>query len=134
MTKYEMFSAIRERVIDNKDMVAFIDHELALLDKRKGSARKPTKNQRENEVLRTQIMDVMDTMSEPICIKELMSVCPAISELSNQRITHLIKPLVDSGKLVRLKIQKIACYAVPALVEELNELQDYDYDEDESDE
>ena len=36
MTKREMFTAIRvEVVIDNADMVAFIDKEIALLDKRK---------------------------------------------------------------------------------------------------
>ena len=34
MTKREMYAEIRKAVADNADMVAFIDHEVELLDKK----------------------------------------------------------------------------------------------------
>ena len=37
MTKIEMFSAIREVVSENAEMVAFIDHEIELISKKAAS-------------------------------------------------------------------------------------------------
>ena len=39
MTKREMFAEIRKIVADNAEMVAFIDHEVELLDKKKSGSR-----------------------------------------------------------------------------------------------
>ena len=64
MTKREMFAAIRERVLDNDEMVEFIDHEVDLLA-RKRTSTKPTKTQRENEVSKEQrvIKDIVGKVS-----------------------------------------------------------------------
>lgn len=46
MTKKEMFVVIREAMADNADVVAFVDHEIELLDKRNSyKSSKPTKAQ-----------------------------------------------------------------------------------------
>ena len=48
MTKREMFVAIRNAVLDNEEMVAFIDHEIDLLERKSTSPKKPTETQKEN--------------------------------------------------------------------------------------
>ena len=55
MTKVEMFSAIREVVSENAEMVAFIDHEIELISK-KAASKKPTKVQVENEGFKAEIL------------------------------------------------------------------------------
>ena len=50
MTKREMFAEIRNAVIDNAEMVAFIDHEIELLNRKSTSPKKPTKTHQKNEL------------------------------------------------------------------------------------
>ena len=51
MTKREMFSAILaiDEVSANAEMVEFLNHQIDLLDSRKGGIRKPTAKQMEND-------------------------------------------------------------------------------------
>ena len=56
MTKKEMFAEIRKVVADNAEMVAFIDHEIELLNRKSGSPRKPTKTQVENDGFKADIL------------------------------------------------------------------------------
>ena len=56
MTKKEMFAEICKGVADNAEMVAFIDHEIELLDRKSGSPRKPTKTQVENDGFKADIL------------------------------------------------------------------------------
>lgn len=99
MTRVEMFNAIKERVSDNADMVAFIDHQIELISK-KSANKKPTKNQEENEVLKSVIMSVLDTNG--VTVSELQTRDDRISPyngISNQRVSALLKQLKDCGKV-----------------------------------
>ena len=58
MTKREMFAEIRAIVVDNAEMVAFIDHEIELLNRKSNGKRKPTKNQLENAQFKADILAV----------------------------------------------------------------------------
>lgn len=111
MTKREMFAAIREVVVDNAEMVAFIDHEIELLVKKSSAERKPTKVQLENTHFKEIILAYLTEMGTARCIKELQSEIVEISELSNQRVTHLMTALVNEGKVSKEYIKKTPFYS-----------------------
>ena len=99
ITKKEMFAQIREVVADNAEFVAFIDHEIELLNK-KSASKKPTKTQEANEGLKNLIVAVLDaevgkTASEVLASNE------AFTGMSNQKISALLKQLVDEGRAVK---------------------------------
>lgn len=111
MTKREMFAAIREVVIDNAEMTAFIDHEIELLVKKSSAERKPTKVQLENAHFKEVILAYLTEMGTARCIKELQAEIVEISELSNQRVTHLMTALVNENKITKEYIKKVPFYS-----------------------
>lgn len=111
MTKREMFAAIREIVIDNEEMTAFIDHEIELLVKKSSAERKPTKVQLENAHFKEIILAYLTEMGTARCIKELQAEIPEISELSNQRVTHLMTALVNENKVTKEYVKKTPFYS-----------------------
>lgn len=111
MTKREMFLAIREVVSADAEMVAFIDKEIDLLN-RKSASRKPTKTQTENEVYKADILVTLSTADAPLSIKEIQAETASLEELSNQRISHLMKALVDSGQVVKVYVKKVPLFSL----------------------
>ena len=112
MTKREMFAEIRAMVIDNAEMVAFIDHEVELLDRKSNGTRKPTKTQVENDGFKADILAALAEVDAPVTIKELCEVCNSIAGLSNQRITHMLTDLRKDGKVVRTYVKKVPYFAL----------------------
>jgi hypothetical protein len=112
MTKREMFTEIRNIVADNEEMVAFIDHEIELLDRKSNSSRKPTKTQIENNGFKAEIVDYLTEIDTPKTIKELQANISSISGLTNQRITHMLTDLVKAGTLVKEYVKKTPYYSV----------------------
>lgn len=111
MTKREMFLAIREVVSVDADMVAFIDKEIDLLN-RKSASRKPTKTQTENEVYKADILVTLSTADAPLSIKDIQAETASLEELSNQRISHLLKALVDSGQVAKVYVKKVPLFSL----------------------
>lgn len=112
MTKREMYNAIRNIVIDNAEMVAFIDHEVELLDRKSSASRKPTKTQVENDGFKAEILAYLAEADAPKTIKELQSEVASIEGLTNQRITHMLTDLVKSGFLTKTYVKKTPYYAI----------------------
>jgi len=112
MTKREMFTEIRNIVADNEEMVAFIDHEIELLDRKSNSSRKPTKTQIENDGFKAEIVAYLTEVDTPKTIKELQAEIPSISGLTNQRITHMLTDLVKAGTLTKEYVKKTPYYSV----------------------
>ena len=112
MTKKEMFAEIRKIVADNAEMVAFIDHEVELLDRKSNGTRKPTKTQVENDGFKADILAALAEIDAPVTIKELCGICDSISGLTNQRITHMLTDLRKDGKVVRSYVKKVAYFTL----------------------
>lgn len=121
MTKREMYAEIRKLVADNEEMVAFIDHEVSLLDRKNSGSRKPTKTQLENDGFKADILSALAEVDKPVTIKELCEVCSSIASLSNQRITHMLTDLRKDGKIVRTYLKKVAYFALGSEEEEEKE-------------
>ena len=112
MTKREMFAEIRNIVADNEEMVAFIDHEIELLERKSNSPKKPTKTQIENNGFKAEIVAYLTEADTPKSIKELQAEIPSISGLTNQRITHMLTDLVKAETLTKEYVKKTPYYSV----------------------
>lgn len=99
-TKKEMYNALL-RLADvqaNDDMVAFISHEIELLE-RKNSTKKTTPQQEENNAIKVAMLDIM---TEPMTATQIMNaVVPMFPNLerplTNQRINALLRQMGDRG-------------------------------------
>lgn len=111
MTKVEMFSAIREAVSDNAEMVAFIDHEIELISK-KAASKKPTKVQELNEKLKEIIYNYFLACEGHKTIKEIQTEVPELADFSNQKITHLLSAMIVEGKLSKEYEKKTPYYSI----------------------
>ena len=110
MTKRENYAMIREMVKDNAELVAFIDHEIELLNKKNSAkSNKPTAKQLENEKLKDVILNALT--DKPVTITEMQSEIPALVELSNQRISAIVTQLVEDNSLVRTVVKRKAYFA-----------------------
>lgn len=99
MTKVEMFNAIKAVVADNAEFVAFIDHEIELLN-RKSSNKKATKTQVENEGFKDIILSVLS--DEGATVTEIQGKDETLANLTNQRVSALLRQLVNDDKAVKV--------------------------------
>lgn len=101
MTKVEMFNAIKavEGVSANADFVAFIDHEIELLNK-KATNKKATKTQVENEGIKATILAVLT--DEGATVTEIQAKDESLANLSNQRVSALLRQLIADEKAVKV--------------------------------
>lgn len=118
-TKRDYFTALRSFITEGTaltyptaDVVAFIDNELSLLEKKANrSTSKPTKAQTENEVIKTAMVEMLVEIGKPLTISELMTT-PALCAYSNQKLSALAKQLVDSGIIVKTVDKKKSYFSV----------------------
>lgn len=106
LTKKEMFAKLKGLVGDNADMVAFIDHEIELLDKKNGS-RSMTANQKANENIKVEILNAME-MGKSYTIGELMKL---VSVESNQKLSALVTQLKNDKLVERVEIKGRAYFS-----------------------
>ena len=92
---------------DKKEYLPYLEHELELLDnKRKNS--KPTKTQEEN----AKIMEIIVTCltSEPSTISEIQKRNEELETLSNQKMSALLKKLIDAERVEKIMDKKKAYF------------------------
>ena len=111
MTKKEYFTQIKGIVADNAELVAFIDHEIELLDK-KNSSKGQTKTQKENELIMDTIINELAQIGYPVTITEFQSASEKMSEYSNQKLSALLKKLVDTNRVVKTTEKKKSFFSV----------------------
>ena len=91
--KFEMLKALSE-VKANPMLTEFIDHELELLAKKNTSEKKPTAQQVANEGLKEVILNVLTENGGLMTITDIQKASAELSELSNQRISALVRQMV----------------------------------------
>ena len=75
------------------DLAEFIAHEIDLLNNRNNGDRKPTAKQTENDGIKQAILEGMAD-NRLYTITEMMKEIPACGELSNQKISAMLKQMV----------------------------------------
>ena len=107
MTKREMFEQIKSHLTDPAE-VAFVEHELELLAKKNSGDKKPTAQQVANDGIKTAISEGM-TANRLYTVTELIKEIPECAELTNQRVSALLRQMKDDG-IVTKTIDKRKSY------------------------
>lgn len=110
ITKKEMFTMIKAQVKDNAEMVAFIDHEIELLDK-KASNKKATKTQEANVGIKSTILAVLEG-GKSMTVTEMQGASTELGELSNQKVSALVRQLVEAGEVVKTIDKKVSRFSL----------------------
>ena len=95
ITKRDRFTALLSipAVQADPDMVEFIKHELELLAKKNSADKKPTAQQTANEAIKSAILAGME-VGRLYTITEIQKSIPECADLSNQRVSALVRQMV----------------------------------------
>ena len=107
--KFEMLAGISE-VKANPVLSKFIEHELELLAKKNSSEKKPTAVQVANEGIKETVLDVLVENGGLMTITEMQKANAELGELSNQRISALVRQLLADGKVERIEEKRKAYF------------------------
>ena len=106
--KFEMLKALSE-VQANPMLTEFIDHELELLAKKNASEKKPTAQQTANEAIKEVILRVLTDAGSMMTVSEILKADPALSELTNQRVSALLRQMIGTT-VVRIEDKRKAYF------------------------
>ena len=109
-TKREFFGEIKEIVKGNAELVAFIDHELELLDKK--TSAKSTKVNTEQVELMDKIVNALNEIGRSVTISELQKENAEMAEYSNQKLSAMLKKLVDNKQVTKMVDKKKSYFMV----------------------
>lgn len=106
-TKKEMFGELIRLAQENErtDLVEFCEHEIELLNK-KASASGQTKTQAENEKIKVIIAEELTRIARAVTISELIKESESLGQYSNQKLSALLKQMVENDKTVTKIIDK----------------------------
>lgn len=109
VTKKENFNRLLkiEAVKNDSALVEFIEHELDLLNRKNASDRKLTGNAAENVELKKEVLEILS--AEPnrlFTATEVWKKMKDWEKFSNQRVSSLLRQLIDEGKAVKTKDKK----------------------------
>ena len=96
LTKRDYFKILKgaypETASNYDEVMAFIDHELELLDRKNSSDKKPTVNP-ENEKIKVALIEGMED-NRIYTITELIKEIPACAELTNQKVSAIVRTML----------------------------------------
>lgn len=97
--------------ITSQDVINFVNHEIELLD-RKHSKTSQTKTQKENELIKESIVKALTEIDRPVTITELQNESAEMEVYSNQKLSALLKQLVQSGIVAKTVDKKKSYFSV----------------------
>ena len=112
ITKREVIGMMmnEEVVKANPIYVAYLENELALLDK-KAQNKKATKTQEQNVGIKATILKVLATIGSGT-VTDIQNGNEELSTLSNQKVSALVRQLVESGEVVRTTDKKKSIFSL----------------------
>ena len=114
MTKRDYFNAILAVLATVEDtdvsgLTAFVNHEIELLENKRSTA-KPTKTQTENLAVKETIVSVLKEIGKPVTVTEMQKFSAELAEFSCQKLSALLKQLVENDKTVTKVTEKKKTY------------------------
>ena len=91
-----------------KEYAEKIEKMKAQFEKKNSAEKKPTATQIANEGIKSVILEVIGEKS--MTITEMQKVNGELAELSNQKISALLKQMVENGSVVREEIKRKAYF------------------------
>ena len=110
MTKKEMFAEIKKVVADNVEMVAFIDHEIELLSKKRTSIN--SKAKAESNARAEKVYNALAEMDTPVTVSELITMTSdeEVAGYTNQRVSALLRKLGD--RVIKTVDKKVSRFTI----------------------
>ena len=93
------------------ELVAKIDNELVLLAKKNSAEKKPTAQQTANVGIMSAIVEGMEP-NRLYTVTEVIKEIPQCAELTNQRVSALLRQLVEGGKVKRTEDKRKAYFSL----------------------
>ena len=115
MTKKETINLLIDVLMGNKEVedtqifVDFLIHERELLEK-KSSNSGQTKTQKENETIKEKIVETLRDLGKYVTITEIQNANVELGAYSNQKISALLKQLVDNKEIEKVIDKKKAYF------------------------
>ena len=106
--KFEMLASIPE-VAENEMLIEFINREIELLQKKNSSEKKPTAQQVENQQIKSAILLAMEPETL-YSVTEIQKLVPTCAELSNQRVSAIVRQMKEAGLLERVEEKRKAYF------------------------
>ena len=112
ITKREVIGMMmnEEVVKANPTYVAYLENELALLDK-KAQNKKATKTQEQNVGIKATILEVLATIGSGT-VTDIQNGNEELSALSNQKVSALVRQLVENGEVVKTTDKKKSIFSL----------------------
>ena len=112
ITKREVIGMMmnEEVVKANPTYVAYLENELALLNK-KAQNKKATKTQEQNVGIKATILKVLATIGSGT-VTDIQNGNEELSALSNQKVSALIRQLVENGEVVKTTDKKKSIFSL----------------------
>ena len=110
MTQRDYFNEIiaLAQSANREDIVEFAEGRIAALDK-KAANKKPTKAQEEGTAIKADILAALT--SEGQTVSELLKN-ESLAGLSNQRVSALLRQLIDTGEVVKTSDKKRSLFSL----------------------
>ena len=111
MTKAQMFKQILDTYPLTEAEKEFVKHEMELLAKKNSAEKKPTAQQTANEGIKTAIVEGMER-NRLYTVTEIIKEIPACAEMTNQRVSALLRQLVEGGAVKRTEDKRKAYFSL----------------------
>lgn len=100
ITKKDRFNQLLaiDEVSANDELVAFIQHEIELLEKKAGKSGS-TKQQKENEEIMANLLVELANIGQAVTISDFQKKSEYASMFSNQKISALFRNMIKSGEI-----------------------------------
>ena len=103
-------AAIATLSADQSEVKEKLEALKASIAKKNGAERKPTATQTANEGYKGAILDALE-VGKGYTITDLIKGVPALSDLTNQRVSAIVRQMVESGDLQREEIKRKAYFS-----------------------
>lgn len=117
VTKREVINAMlaNEVISANSTWVAYLKNELALIEK-KAANKKSTKTQEENKGIKSVILDTLAFIGSGT-ITDIQNANSDLAKLSNQKVSALVRQLMETGKVVKTTDKKKSIFSLATVNE-----------------
>ena len=110
MTYVKALEIAMKAVEDNKEVTEKLEALKESISKKNSAERKPTATQKANEEYKKAILSFME-VGKKYTISELMKEVVELADLSNQRVSALVRQLKDSGLVERTEEKRKAYFS-----------------------
>ena len=109
-TQKELFEELKVLAQGNQELVEFLDKKIEQVSRKRATGL--TATQKENEVTKELIVEKLTELTKKVTISELQETDETLAGLSNQKVSALLKQLVDANIVIKTIEKKKAYFEI----------------------